>query len=125
MIRGRDPSWPSVRFPHILPHCNSGERVYTGNRMKRLLRLIFLIAVVAGFWWLIRTEGLPQIQNQVQQVADQVTQGVKEADKSVSAPAPLLGTVGAKSTTLSRAGVLQWTNTYRQQNGVKALTIND
>lgn len=83
--------------------------------MKKLLLLALLAA--AGFYFLVRPpDELPKLE--------ELAADLKEASQSVSAPGPLRLAVDAPRSFLTQAGVVQWTNNMRQQNGLAALQIN-
>jgi uncharacterized protein YkwD len=101
------------------------------------------LTIVAGLIWLgwnflrgqpsapvaVTAPNLGQVQQAAQNIIDDVaasaTKTATEITKDVTAPPPLRAQIETPTATLTQAGVLQWTNAARHDNGgLKALTLN-
>lgn len=88
---------------------------------KRLLRILILIALTGTLWWFFGRPDSPDLHQIVERAGD----ALQETAKEVSAPPPLRAEADAPSSTLTKAGVLTWTNIQRRDNGgLPPLTVN-
>lgn len=93
---------------------------------RGIIVFVALVAIGLSIWafrdrlpWL---QALPKLGTLAER---KTTDAIQQIAKGISAPPPLRVTQpAAKPTTLSVAGVLQWTNANRADGGLAALTIN-
>lgn len=91
------------------------------NGVKKIFA-VFIILVLAAVGWYYRFsaqkffQSLPEISK---------VPAVSQVIQEISAPPPLIGTRDNPNSSLTRVGVISWTNTNRQKNGgLRALTEN-
>lgn len=98
--------------------------LYTVSMKKRIVRLLFLAALVAGAWWYFQREysSVPSLEQAVRTAGE----AMQQAAQGVSAPPPLRGPQTETTGTLTQAGVLKRTNIQRRDNGgLPPLSLND
>ncbi len=93
---------------------------------KLKIYIAFLIVLFLGLFLWYEEEEIFNISSQVQQKIEEkaVEFIVKEAKKRISAPPPLLSYKDSLESSLTRKGVIQWTNIQRENNGLPALREN-
>ncbi|OGF82134.1 hypothetical protein A2924_00400 [Candidatus Giovannonibacteria bacterium RIFCSPLOWO2_01_FULL_44_16] len=86
--------------------------------MDRLKKEIFFWALVllAGGLFYFRSDVL-KIYRSFPQITESAPKIISDLKKEISAPAPLRTAVKPVSAVLTRAGVINWTNTQRKNNG--------
>lgn len=95
--------------------------------MKRRAIIIDIILVVAliGLWRWFAWDDVELEIEQIQQITQEAANTVAEVVKEVSAPPPLRAEEESPNASLTRDGILAWTNVARRDNGgLPALTLN-
>ncbi|MFA6603459.1 MAG: CAP domain-containing protein [Patescibacteria group bacterium] len=87
---------------------------------------VIIIALTGAFWWYESGNRLAQPQTgQFEQIAADAAKTVAKITQTVVAPPPLRATIESPVANLSNAGVLNWTNAARNDNGgLKPLVLN-
>lgn len=98
-------------------------------RLNRKILIVFVLVAVLGAGFFYKDQainyvlGLPQIKRPVDNFFSNV-QDVTDVAKEVFTPPPLRFEKDAEGSLLSRAGVVRWTNVYREENGFLPLVEN-
>jgi len=96
-------------------------------RRFKILFLVFIFALIGGLIFLFWDEFLSfysKLPLKSPQLEKEITNLIKEAEKQVSTPPPLRAEKEAPESYLTRAGVIQWTNSQRKKYGLPPLKEN-
>ncbi len=83
--------------------------------MKRLILIVLFAAALGAGWWYVRSR--PDLLMPIEDIAERVTETVREAAGDVSAPPPLRKEEDAPGARLTVDGVFTETNRHRAENG--------
>ena len=97
-------------------------------KLKKILIIIIILAAagLAGFWFRKDISVYyNKVDNQVADTLSDIAKITEEVKKEVITPPPLRASQNYSDSTLSRSGVINWTNTERSKNGLQALNENN
>lgn len=95
-------------------------------RRKRIIFLfsIIVIEIAFGYWsgvfdaYLMLFQKLPELKERISDFS------IEEIEKKIFIPEPLRVSTGSTEVVLTREGVIEWTNSHREENGLRDLSIN-